>query len=1129
MASAVRATLAVAALLALGLAGAPARPDRSAGPGQAGEEPAQRQLKELREQQRKSKQFYQQGKYAEATESARRALALCERLYPKERYPDGHPDVALSLNNLGVLLNKQGRLEESLTCLQRALAMRERLYPKERYPDGHPQLAHCLNNLGLLLQDRGQLDEARPHLERALAMYERLYPKGRYPDGHPQLATSLNNLGFLLRARGSLEEALPYYEHALAIRERLYPKERYPQGHPDLALSLNNLGALLRARGRLDEARPYSERALALCERLYPKERFPDGHPQLANSLGNLGFLLQERGRLDEALPYAERALAMYERLYPKERYPEGHPELAMSLNTLGMLLQARGRPDEARPCYERALAMRERLYPKGRYPQGHPDLAVSLSNLGALLQARGRPGEALPYAERALAMRERLYPKGRYPDGHPDLAASLTNLGVLLQERGRLGEARPYCERALALCERLYPKGRYPQGHPLLGNCLNNLGGLLWARGRLDEALPYSERALAMRERLYPDGHPLLANSLNNLGALLQERGQLHEALRYYERALAVQQSLLEHFAQGSAEAEALDLARSLPLFRDALLSATADVPGGAGRAYRLVWPTRSALARALERRRRALRGASPQAGRTAADLLATRRQIEATLAAPAHDVAARDAELRRLTRRKEELERALAAALPALAGLRAQDRLGPGDLAASLPVQSAFVDLLRYARLEFDPKKPGRAGERYTPSYAAFVVAPGGEVSRVELGPAAPLEAALARWRQDLARGAEGRAAQELRRLLWRPLAARLPAGTESLYLAADGALARLPWAALPLDGAGTPLLERYTAALVPSGSFLLQRLRQSDRPPDRVGAVLAVGGVHYDRAGPGKSYLPGTARELERVRALAGTRPCVALSGAAASPDRLLAELPRARFVHLATHGFFKEQDFLAEELRQESLWRDWHFQAGTVTERVGVGKGDPLAFAGLALAGANQPRGTDSGLVSGETLAALDLDDLELAVLSACETGLDLGASPLTGEGGQTLARALHVAGARNVVASLWKVPDVPTLVLMEQFYRRLWDARAPQGPAEALRQAQLALWRDPGLVQKRLREVRAELVQRGLGEAELEARGFGRELKLLPGGGRVEGLRRSPALWWAGFALSGDGR
>jgi tetratricopeptide (TPR) repeat protein/CHAT domain-containing protein len=1035
----------------------------------------------LQELNRKFVQLYQQGKVAEATESARRALALSERLYPKGRYPEGHAHLATSLDNLGLLLKAQGRLEEALPYYKRALAMRQRLYPKGRYPAGHPDLARSLNNLGRLLHARGRLDEALPYLERALAMNERLHPGERYPEGHPDVAASLNNLGFLLKARGQLEEALPYYERALAMFERLYPQWRYPEGHPSLARGLNNLGELLRERGRLDEAFPYCERALAMLERLYPR-----GHPDLAVSLSNLGGLLLERGRLDEALPYCERALAMYERLYPEGRFPDGHPDMAICLDNLGNLLRARGRPDEALPYYERALAMFERLYPKGRYAEGHPELATSLSNLGGLLWERGRLEEALPHLQRALAMFERLYPEERYPLGHPDLAGSLNTLGFLLRERGRPDEALPLLERALALYERLFPKERYPQGHPELAWSLNSLGGLQRARGRRGEALPY------------------------------------------YERALAMQQALLDDFAQLSAEAEALDLARSLPRYRDGFLSATTDLPGSAGRAYRLVWPTRSALARALERRRLALREASPEARRTADDLLSTRRQLEATLVAPVREVAARDAELRRLTRRKEELERALAAALPGLARLRAQDTLGPGDLAACLPARAAFVDLLRYVHNEFDPQKPGRAGERRTPSYVAFVLAPCAEAARVELGPADPIETALARWRQDLVQGAEGGAAQQLRRLLWRPLAARLPAGTRSLYVAADGALARLPWAALPLDEAGTPLLQRYTVALVPHGPALLRRLRGPGVAADRAGALLALGAVDYGPAAPGGyAPLPATAVEVARVRTLAGRRPCVSLTGAEASAGRLLAELPRARFVHLATHGLFKERDYLDEERRQERQWRQWHFQAGAVTEPAGLGSRNPLAFAGLVLAGANQPRAADTGLVTAETLAGLQLDELELAVLSACETAL--GTSRLDGETGQTLVRALHVAGARNVVASLWRVPDVPTLALMEQFYTRLWDTKNPLGPAEALRQAQLAVWRNPGLVEKRLRQLRAELLERGLSEAELESRGFGRDLQALPGGGRMEGLRRSPALWWAGFALSGDGR
>ncbi len=73
-----------------------------------------------------------------------------------------------------------------------------RCYPTDRYPQGHPDLATSLNNLGALLEAQGSYGEARVYYERALAMRELLYPKDRYPQGHPDLATSLNNLGDLL-------------------------------------------------------------------------------------------------------------------------------------------------------------------------------------------------------------------------------------------------------------------------------------------------------------------------------------------------------------------------------------------------------------------------------------------------------------------------------------------------------------------------------------------------------------------------------------------------------------------------------------------------------------------------------------------------------------------------------------------------------------------------------------------------------------------------------------------------------------------------------------------------------------------------------------------------------------------
>ena len=86
--------------------------------------------------------------------------------------------------------------------------------------------------------------------------------------------------------------------------------------------------------------------------------------------------------------------------------------------------------------------------------------------------------------------------------------------------------------------------------------------------------------------------------------------------------------------------------------------------------------------------------------------------------------------------------------------------------------------------------------------------------------------------------------------------------------------------------------------------------------------------------------------------------------------------------------------------------------------------------------------------------------MNLSNVDLAVLSACETGLGKVAG---GEGLLGLQRAFQVSGAGTTVASLWQVDDAATRALMDEFYRNLWEKKLPK--IEALRQAQLKMLRE----------------------------------------------------------------
>jgi CHAT domain-containing protein len=174
-----------------------------------------------------------------------------------------------------------------------------------------------------------------------------------------------------------------------------------------------------------------------------------------------------------------------------------------------------------------------------------------------------------------------------------------------------------------------------------------------------------------------------------------------------------------------------------------------------------------------------------------------------------------------------------------------------------------------------------------------------------------------------------------------------------------------------------------------------------------------------------------------------------------------------------------------------------------RAGDLFARQDVAGFHPGLLSGLVLAGANQPvqLARDDGILTALEVAALDLAGVELATLSACQTGLGESAG---GEGLLGLQRAFQTAGTRSVVASLWKVPDQATQVLMNRFYDNCW--RRELGRLQALREAQL--W----------------MLHEGAKDKDLLRGGLERVRDQAPG----KDGRLSP-FYWAAFVLSGDWR
>ncbi|HEX2453716.1 MAG TPA: CHAT domain-containing protein, partial [Vicinamibacterales bacterium] len=201
--------------------------------------------------------------------------------------------------------------------------------------------------------------------------------------------------------------------------------------------------------------------------------------------------------------------------------------------------------------------------------------------------------------------------------------------------------------------------------------------------------------------------------------------------------------------------------------------------------------------------------------------------------------------------------------------------------------------------------------------------------------------------------------------------------------------------------------------------------------------------------------------TLEEVRDVRSLWTGPPVTVLDGVNASERAFKQSAPGRRVLHLATHGFF-----LGEQCGPASgAPRAAATSGASSPTRVSPGTADnPLLLSGLALAGANHRADAgptdEDGILTAEEVTSLNLDGVEWAVLSACDTGLG---QVKVGEGVFGLRRAFQVAGVHTVIMSLWSVEDEST----REWMTALYDGRLKKKltTAEAVHRATLTVLRD----------------------------------------------------------------
>jgi CHAT domain-containing protein/tetratricopeptide (TPR) repeat protein len=1015
------------------------------------------------------------------TPAARKELALAEQV-------DGQALISF----------RKGEFAQGIKLESQALEIRRRILG-----DANVNTANSRLKLATLYSWTGEYAKAEKFSIDALTFSRKV--KG---NAHPDTAQNLNNLAGLYEDMDEYAKAEPLHLEALSIWTKALG-----EAHPNTAVCMNDTALLYKSMGQYAKAEEFLKRAL----KVQKESRGPE-HRDTAVTMNNFGELYCDMGEYAKAEPLFLEALRI-----EKELFGEQHPLTGTTINNLASLYTAVGDTAKAEPLLKQAIE----LHTKG-YGEFHPNTAMSYENLGYLYETIHDYVRAESAYRRALAIDHKVL-----GDEHPKTAGMLTNVAAIERLKGDYAKAETLYRQALEIDKKVVGDNSV-----ITVQTIGGLALVYESQGQFAKEEPLLRQALETSTKIRGEKHPDTVRLLNHLAFVYTATGEAQKAEPLSRRALEISEQYFGDALRGQSERRQLALAHTLRSSLDAYLTYSAQ--GSAADVYRRVLGWKGAVF---------MRQLASRAMRHRPDLERLFDELEkvsarlSTLAmrGPKEKLrAAWERQISDLSDRKEELERDLSSKSDEFRREKSLLQMDPRELQRALPPGVALIDYLEYQHSSMPAS--GKGLRVHEQRLAAFVVRRDRPIERFELGPIAAVSAAIDAWRKNIqidliepvadapSARFSGPPDRYLKARLWAPLQKSL-AGVTTVLVSPDGVLNQVPLAALPGEKPGTYLLEELTLVNVPVPRllpFVLAHPKQRAPVPDDQ-SMLLVGNVQYggDPGRPdsvmiaGRSAVRGAdSGELSFVELPGFVTESTAIQesfkqefhdGQFKMLERDMATeaafrraAPHYRYMHLATHGFFAPRS-VASALSPAAESPDSGFGA---FGREGIRGSHPGLLSGIALSGANarDSKGGDDGILTAVEVAELDLERAELVVLSACETGLGAVAG---GEGVLGLQRAFQIAGARNVVASLWKVDDRATAQLMKLFYHKLWAEK--KTPAVALREAQLWILNHPDQRLSAGRGVDFDKVGQ------------------LPGiGRRAPSEKRMLPYFWAGFVISGAG-
>jgi len=909
------------------------------------------------------------------------------------------------------------------------------------------------------------------YLEEAMRVYKanlKNYKNNYIMTGY-ELALLYRKLGYYADAISVLEEVLPVLEKAEGKNNDNYINFKY-----ELAQSYRLSGNYVLAKKYIDEVFPFTEKnhskdiemvnilqergayyaTIGMYEQAEQDYRkaieLVNNEPKLASYkntrmldvIGELGKLYVEMGKYTQA-----EDLMLYElerRPLPKDPEPADRKDYAQLLNSIATLYIKMGRYENALKLAILAVSEIEKAYGKK-----HVDYYVNLETTGQLYLYLGMYQKSLEvYLECKQGLKELL------GENHLYYGLIVNNTGECYRRMGKNVEAKQHFETAKTVFEQA--KLTETAYYALL---VNNIAVMEIELKNYVQAEKMLEQALQLTEKTVGKNHPDYHIILSNLSVLCSMNGKTDKAKEYALQSKNHYINQIQSVFPTMTEKEKLEfISVAEMIFNNFAVIATKNAskyPELAGELYNNILAVKGiATNSTIKTRQKILNSGDTKLINLYNQWQKTNQMIAKGVLLTEQEQKNAGINLDSLNLSAQNLSRDIAYL--------------SRDIVTEVEVSPTWKDIqkkLTTGEAALEVKKVVNPLDKSadTIQYAVLIITPKSiQPDLVILGSGSNLENEY-----------YGIYSRNIRNKLldeesydnyWKPIAEKL-AGIKRVYFSPDGIYNKIS-----LLGLYNPTTKRYlieeteivmlnntrellnqkpnktiqwanTSAVLLYNPAFNVNLNPDEKNKER-GNVEGLAGdknlQEITRFGTKLTGLPGTKEEGEKIKQILQSKNAkIQVFEAENATENNLKSQNSPNILHIATHGFFLPYQ-----------------KAQKLTNRIDIDVTfNPMFRSGLYFAGATHPEAgknnRDNGILTAFEIQNMNLDNTDLVVLSACETGLGETSQAggftnlmTNGEGVFGLQRAFRIAGAKSLIMSLWKVNDQATNLLMQSFYTEL---------------------------------------------------------------------------------------